>query len=116
MTYFTKLVTQIKNNGGLSLDLVTDTAPNSGYMVSMPKTERRIPLALFNEESLSSFVNYHAKDIYKLGAMLGAWIEKDTVFLDLSVNIPDYDTARLLGIKYKQLAIYDIANAETIYL
>lgn len=116
MTYLKSLVHHIKTNGDLSLDLNSETSPTTGYMVSLPNAERRISLANFGYADLASYVNYNAKELFQGNALLGAWIDNGTVYLDLSINVPDLDNTMLLAQKYNQLAIYDVSNGKTIYI
>jgi hypothetical protein len=44
------------------------------------------------------------------------WIEKGKVVADVSVNVPDRESAILLGLANKQRAIYDCRMQECIYL
>lgn len=47
---------------------------------------------------------------------IGLWIEKGKVVADVSVNVPDRESAILLGLANKQRAIYDCRMQECIYL
>lgn len=47
---------------------------------------------------------------------IGLWIEKGRIVADVSVNVPDRESAILLGLANKQRAIYDCRMQECIYL
>ncbi len=47
---------------------------------------------------------------------VGLWIEKGKIVADVSVNVPDRESAILLGLANKQRAIYDCVLQECIYL
>lgn len=47
---------------------------------------------------------------------IGLWVEKGKIVADVSVNVPDRESAILLGLANKQRAIYDCRMQECIYL
>ena len=67
------------------------------------------------------------KDLYKInlsdliGGYIGGWLDvnsddKNNFYLDISINVKDKDEAIELAKKNNQLAIFDIATGESIYL
>ena len=99
---------------------------NGGYQVSIEDLVV-IPLKFVNlmlddlhwSEFLKLIVQTKAsKTLYDYnGAIcIGLWIDKDQLYIDLSVYMGDYDLAVKLGKKHNQKAIFDWENNESIYL
>ena len=84
-----------------------------GYMVSRKGTEEKY--RGFNVHHLLRYEADHrtmltcSPDLY-----VGIWVDNGTTYLDLSVAIPDRHVAIAFAKAQGQLAIYDIANNETI--
>ncbi|NEB35900.1 hypothetical protein [Streptomyces sp. SID14515] len=93
------------------------TAPAAGHMVSLPGTERVIPLHYFCASDVALYVADHAEKVTRDGrAYFGAWVDGDSVYLDISVNVMDAGDAVHLGFQWGQLAIYSIDADEVIEL
>lgn len=87
----------------------------SGYMVSLKGYETRYEsIDTLDTETIS---DYQSK-AKAHECFIGLWHDSkdDSVYLDLSVRVELYEDARELGIKNKQISIYDIANDKVIYL
>ena len=52
----------------------------------------------------------------KLKAYCGLWIDNNILYLDISIRVNDLKLAKRLGLKNKQLAIFNLKNLESIYL
>lgn len=106
-----KIKKYIDQNGGatMSPDL-NIVSLKAGFVVSLNGFEtkaRRITKKLLKK---------YQKLAYMHGAYIGAWVDNNTIYLDLSINILDMQQAINEGVKNKQLAIFDIENKTSLYL
>ena len=102
-------------NGGFSLNSDGLNA-TSGFMVSC-KDLYKINLSDLTPDKLDNAI----KEATEIGGYIGGWLDteandKDNFYLDISVNIQDKNKAIELAKKNNQLAIFDIATGESIYL
>ncbi len=68
-------------------------------------------------ETITDFVNRNRAILATTNQYLGVWNgPEDFLFIDVVTVIRDKDEAIALGLRNKQLAIYDIYNDETIEL
>ena len=103
----------ILREGGFSLN-VADESPTTGYMVSLPDHETILPLAVASDSLVETIV-----DNYKSIAgehYVGAWVDDNKIYFDVSENVAERETAIMLGRERKQLGIFDLSSFETIYL
>jgi DNA mismatch repair ATPase MutS len=112
------LLKEINDNGGVSYNITTgDYNPTDGYMVSLPGYETTLFPDDLSEQVIKDYIFKNIEflangsDYY-----LGAWIENNRVYLDISVKINDLYEACYSGIVNEQLAIFDNANAVAIHL
>lgn len=102
-------------NGGFSLNKNGDS-PATGYMISC-KDLYKINLSDLTPDKLDDAI----LEASKINGFIGGWLDteandKDNFYLDISVNIQNKDEAIKLAKKNNQLAIYDVASGESIYL
>lgn len=102
-------------NGGFSINKDGDS-PKTGYMISC-KDLYKINLSELTSDKLNDAI----KKATEIGGYIGGWLDteandKDNFYLDISINIQDKNEAIELAKKNNQLAIYDIATGESIYL
>jgi hypothetical protein len=112
----------IATNSGFTYNPITGAQPNSGYMVSL----RGYDLSenyqdLLDSLKIEEFIdNYLQANTDKLldNFYCGAWLDDSSglLFMDVSVNVKDIETACYLGICNDQLAIYDLTNRRSIKL
>lgn len=102
-----------KQNGGASINLHGDSA-KTGYMVSI-KDCVIAPLDKFNKKMIKKVMKQN-KELLKENGYLGTWIDNGKVYIDISKNIKSRNQAINLGIKNKQLGIFDLNKFETIRL
>lgn len=107
---------KIKNDGGVTIHARTGSEPTSGYAVSLPGYERTVPLAEFTASHLVKYVGDSWQGLSKGSAHLGAWIDGDTVYLDVSIVVPLQDDAIQLGREYGQLAVFNLATFDELRL
>lgn len=110
---FKTLLEYIRMSGGATLKSNGDhLSLNTGYMVSLAGYEKQLKI-----DSLAlNEVNKYLLLAKKLKAYCGLWIDNGVLFLDISIRVNDLKLAKSLAIKNKQLAIYDLATATTIYI
>lgn len=100
--------------GGVTQELIvsyTDT--------TWGEIERWVNTQLNTLVNVDDLNEYSDPDDYtRLTIYLGSWKNDETgnVHLDRSVWVDDLDTALALGREYQQISIWDIKNAEAIYL
>lgn len=91
-------------------------APSSGYMVSTDKTrEQVIPLHSVTAQDIASYRAQHAEALKHPNNYLGAWVEGDNAFLDVSTHVPELHQAMTLAKTHDQLGVFDLDNFDTIY-
>ena len=110
-----KIYAETMINGGYSVNILNNQVPESGFMVSLPKTELKVSVERFNPQILRNYVNF-TPELNDPKMYLGTWIENDEVYIDASENIADKETAIRKGIEQGQLAIYDVVNQTVINL
>lgn len=102
--------------GGFSYSPITkDVNPKIGYMVALKGFEQTESFIDFDEDSIEKF-HYQNFDKLTPDTFIGAWVDKDKVYMDLSVLVGDLEAAVWLGIRNGQKAIYDNARNRSIYL
>lgn len=95
---------QILANGGATWSPVAKS-PKTGFMVSLPGREVRVPVAEFSDVRLGQYMADHE---LMRGHFYGAWVDGDAVYLDVSLNVRSEGLALYLGAKFDQLAVWDI--------
>ena len=88
------------------------TALSAGYMCSIYGYEKKTSLKRLNKRLL----NKYFRKARNIGAYVGAWLDNDILYLDLSKQYATKAQAISEGLKNKQLAIYDNANAQSVYI
>lgn len=111
-----KDIKKIIENGGATLTKELKKASiKGGFMVSLEGTETQtqgddyqaIKKAIKEKQAIIK----DSKDLY-----IGLWLDGGIMYIDISININDKVEALEFGKYNKQLAIYDIANNDSIYL
>ena len=100
-------------NGGATLG---HTNPTQGYFVSIKNHEQVIDVKDFTLEVVNQYVEKSAELLDKNYNFLGAWIEKDKVYLDISQLFLDKHQALTIAMEQQQRAIYDISKDKVINL
>lgn len=109
-------------NKGASYNVVTgELNPKSGYMVAIAGHERVID-NVTSEKQLQYLIADYLGDkaiILTSGItgddkFVGTWVNDGKLYLDVSVNIADKDTAIALAKSSNQLAIWDCKNQTEI--
>ena len=102
-------------SGGASINMTAGTTPAGGYMVSRAGSEIITEMPRLRGD-LERFVQAYQEELDNSDTYLGTWIDPDTglVYLDISDNLDNLDTAVALGAERAQLAIYAVEQGETI--
>lgn len=101
-------------NGGFSLSPEGE-APKAGYMVSVQDI-LKMPLDLWLQLEDQASIDDYSKIASEVNGYIGCWIDDGNVYMDISTNIQDKNEALKVARINDQLAIYDIASNESIYL
>lgn len=102
----------IKENGATYNPQSHELNPSVGYMVSLKGFERKA--SELTEDEIFAFLLEH-QDRLTPTNYIGIW--KDGIwYLDISIHILDLDLAMKVAEKNEQIAIWDCANKEAIYL
>jgi hypothetical protein len=111
------LFSELSLTGGFSYNATTGSFnPSTGYMVSLAGFEEQFYFDDFENKDIKQYFVKHVKQLCKEESFLGGWVDDNQVYLDVSINIEDLETAIYTGIMNDQLGIYDCANQRTITL
>lgn len=113
----------VKQTDGITLNFSTGTRPQYGYVVAEQGNNLEIPEGEFFDKTtgvpkMMEWVRKHQRDLDKDNAHLGIWHDKENkeVVFDVSFVIENYDEAYSFGDNNNQQAMWDIVNAEPIYI
>ena len=109
----------VLTDGGASYNIVTgDTAPDTGYMVSIDGYETRYDCFTITSKEVRNYVVTYIDILSDGETFLGGWLDAlaDEVCLDVSMHIPDLQDAIKFAKEGNQLAIYDCKNKKDIRL
>ena len=109
-----KLIDEILKNGGATLTSTLQNADlKNGYMVSEVGAERVFGLDEVEaiEETLIEYSEKITSSQY-----VGAWVDGNKLYIDISRHYKSQKQALRVGADNKQLAIFDIARGESIYI
>ena len=108
-------------DNGFTVRFKDESTPERGFAVSLPGYERKLAalhpvhLGQYLVDLLPAWADLrqgeHGDEL-----CLGAWLDGNTWYLDLSIVVPSESYARDLGKRYNQLAIFDLAKREVITL
>lgn len=109
-----KLIKKILENGGATLNAKLEDADlTNGYMVSEVGAEK--VFSLDDVEGIEKTLKEYAEKI-SINEYVGAWVDDNKLYIDISKHYKSKKQALKVGAENKQLAIFDIASAESIYL
>lgn len=120
-----QVLSTIARTGGISYHVPSGTMLVSGYAVSpYPAAERIIPGRELTAADLADYLADYAGLLSKPNHCLGVWTndgsdtDTDTtgVYLDVSIIVPDVDTAHRVAFDHNQLAFFHLDTATTTYL
>jgi hypothetical protein len=118
LTTLDDVVDQIAMNGGGSWypDDLSPFGASDGYVVSVAGHEQTISDQEFDTSRLERYIIDHAEALSEPDVLLGAWVDNDLVYLDVSRYIRDRDSAIQFGCQNGQQAIWDAAAQDSITL
>lgn len=100
--------------GGITTDL-EGNVPTTGYVVSeMGGIE--VSLDKFSVQDIEHVIVENKNALYGAGGYIGTWIDKETVYVDYSVNFTELGKALIFGRRHGQRAIYSLNTEKVIYL
>lgn len=105
----------IKSNG-LTLDFNLNTITNLNYVYSLNGYESKFNLKYLSNPIFKSILAYYQQIAKVKNAYVGLWIDNGLLYFDLSKNAKSQATAIKRAKKFNQLAIFDYANKESIYI
>jgi GNAT superfamily N-acetyltransferase len=112
------ILSRVRENGGLSVNMVDGSEPTSGYMVAKGAKYGSVVSAddfydpIKGPKILADYMKKHKKELGGGKNYLGLWHNKDDgqVYLDVSENIQDRERAISAGQKQDQISIWDVTN------
>ena len=112
------ILSRVRENGGLSVNMVDGSEPTSGYMVAKGAQFGSVVSAddfydpIKGPKILADYMKKHKKELGGGKNYLGLWHNKDDgqVYLDVSENIQDRERAISAGQKQDQISIWDVTN------
>jgi HK97 family phage portal protein len=125
-----KLVRQIREEGGFTYNAVSDTSPTEGYAVSPFKelemvvdvtTPKKGDLSIDKwrknlRPKLRDYIRKNIDTLRRPNAHLGGWWDKDSnkVYIDISIVSDNLEDAMKVAKENDQEAIFDLGKMETI--
>lgn len=113
-------------NGGASYNLITgEYNPNIGYMISLPNKEQKFSANLtYNslQYNIAEFIKENATillgGVISNDKFIGSWVENETntIYLDISIKVENFNEALKLAIEFNQLTIFDNQTKKTVYI
>jgi hypothetical protein len=108
------VVEATKRDGGITIGL-NGEQPNKGFAFSIQKmNEQAKPLEELSTQMVDDYINQHREELSQPGRYLGAWINKNLVYIDVSQVEQDKQTAHAMAHLHGQLAMYDLSNFDEI--
>ncbi len=106
-------VSKLRQSGGFTIRATNgDSAPSSGYVVSLQGQEERHKFSDIDAGTIGEyFANRPATIDY-----FGGWVENDIVYLDVCAIVPSLETALQLAKENRQKAIYDLRQSQAVYV
>lgn len=111
-----QLYALVEEKGGITYDFEDGRFPGEGFAVSTEGFERIVPLDTLWPSTIRRYIVDHEAQLFEEGYCLGIWIDGKKVYLDLSLVFEDQVEASLVARAHKQLAYYDLAGKETIWI
>jgi hypothetical protein len=105
----------IIGDGGGTYSLNGEQVPTDGYIASRMGAQVIIPLSEFNPMDIIRYVSEQVVSL-SMGSFLGAWIDDDKVYLDVSTHFHYPEHAIRYGFANNQIAVWDVAGKREIRL
>lgn len=114
-----QVLSTIERTGGISYHVPSGTQLASGYAVSpYPHAEQIVTNRTLTATDLADYLADYADLLSLPNHCLGVWIDPETeaAYLDVSIIVPDADTAHRVALDHDQLAYFHLDTATTTYL
>jgi hypothetical protein len=105
----------VLENGGATFNLVMGTSPTNGYIVSeaghevvMPMMKNEVANQIFVTSAVRQYISDKGYELSLVDNYLGAWVDKNKLYLDISRVYDNEDEARAMAIKNNQIAYFDL--------
>lgn len=110
-------LSRILTDSGFSMDDASGNPPSGGYMLSLNKeTERVFDVGSVSIEDIEAYYQEFADLIEGPDKYIGAWVDGDQVYLDVSTNMQgSVEEVLAAAEEAEQLAIWDVAGGQTVY-
>lgn len=118
------LSAMLETNGGVTLNTnLSGFSPTEGYSVAFSKEYEKV----FDKvnDVLINYIKLYAdkaaainnrSPMLRADVKVGLWVDNGKIYLDLCEYVPELGKAKFLGKKRKQLAIFDFATKQSIFL
>lgn len=101
----------ILQNGGITIGLNGEPAPGQGYAFAPQKDSEFVtPLASLTPATIDQYISEYFTDLSAPGRYLGAWVDGNDVYLDVTTVEPDFNKAHQMAWDANQLAMWDLGN------
>lgn len=106
-----RLSAKVQIAGGFTYNVKTAEEPTSGFAVSIPGHEEKIP-GHPTPAQIRSYVKKHDADLADPAAHLGAWYNTDdhTTYLDVTHVLKSKAAAEKTAVAHNQLAYFDLGD------
>lgn len=103
-------------DGGFSVDPITGADIRTGYAVAVHPEHEHVLTHSVTAGDLIEYLARVAATLALPGRILGGWHDPTSgaVYLDVSVVTSALSDALSLGIRYHQLAVFDLASMESV--
>lgn len=108
-----QFVADVHANGGATRSTHGERLPTRGYFVSDNGGEI-IALHAFGVPAVRKFIHENLFALSQAGVYVGAWVNDDKVYLDITRHYHNRVSALNEAAKQNQLAIWDISNDKEI--
>jgi hypothetical protein len=116
-------VDSILKNGGATFNLVTGTAPTSGFIVAEKGFEKsqslfggRVSREILTHALVKQFISENGMELNNPENFLGGWIEGKKLVLDISRVYDNEHDALRIAVENEQRAYYNINDDKTVEL
>jgi hypothetical protein len=100
------------HGGTFSLPKLRPVRPARGFAVSLTGAEQAVDMVRFTPTVVETYILRHARP----GVYLGAWVDQDTVYLDLSEIIADFSAALVRAMGRQQRSIFAFDEGKVVWV
>jgi hypothetical protein len=111
-----EFVAAIIENGGATYNLANGGTVHDGYMVSKKGFGMKFEPEVDVTKAVCQYIKEYGFELYEPENYIGAWIDKGVLYFDISNNYMGRSEAIKKGYENEQIAIFDVAKMESIYL